>query len=75
MCRDRLQECEDWRGESEMVWVSVVGGDEGWGGGHEDCDFANACSDVASSLLLDLWDDASAEIAQVSYLVSCWSSV
>ena len=49
MCRGRLRECEDWRGESEMVWAFVVVDDEEVGGEGENCDFANACSDAASN--------------------------
>jgi len=75
MCRDRLRGCEDWRGESEMGWAFVVVDGEEVGGEGEDCDFVNACFDAALNWTWCLWDDASAEIAQVSYLVSCSSSV
>jgi hypothetical protein len=68
MCRLRLRACGGWREECVMVWafvvVVVVG--EKVGVEDEDCDVANAYSDVASNLAWGLWGDASAEIAQVS---------
>jgi hypothetical protein len=53
-----------------MVWAFVVVDDEEVGGEGENCEFANACSDVASNWTWRLRVDVSAEIAQVSCLVS-----